>query len=501
MTSRIRRLLFRLLNVIRPGRSEPDLEREIAAHLALMQDDFVRRGMTPDQARVAARRAFGGVEQAKELHRDARSFPWLDDARRDLRHAGRLLRRDPLFTTTAAVSLAIGIGANTTIFSIVNALLFQPPTGVVEPDRLVDIGSSRSRVGFGPSSYPNYLDVRERAATIGDVYAYSRFPQAMSFGGAGTDAGATSVFSSGVTVNYFTALGATAAAGRLFAAGDSEQPEASPIAVLSHALWTRRFNNDPTVVGRTVPINGHPFTIVGVTAAGFHGTGVRAVDVWVPIKMVPALTSQRTAILTDRTAAWLLVGGRLQPGVSVSRAAAEIDAIGRALEREYPDQNRGTGLRVFASSAVPGNGGPIVAFVALLMVIVSLVLAIACANVAGVLLARATARRQEIAVRLAIGAGRGRLVRQLLTETVLLFALGGATGLLLAAGMISVVTSLLPALPFPVDLSLTLDGRVIAYTAGLSLATALMSGLAPALHASKIDLLSGLRNDAGLLGR
>ena len=127
MTSRIRRLLCQLLNVIRPGRSEPELEREIAAHLALMQDDFVRRGLTPDQARVAARRAFGGVEQAKELHRDARSFPWLDDARRDLRHAGRLLRRDPLFTTTAAVSLAIGIGANTTIFSIVNALLFQPP--------------------------------------------------------------------------------------------------------------------------------------------------------------------------------------------------------------------------------------------------------------------------------------------------------------------------------------------------------------------------------------
>src|SRR5437588_575271 len=239
MTSRIRRLLFRLLNVIRPARSDAELEREIAAHLALMP---------------------------------------------------------------------------------------------AEPARLVDIGSSRARVGFGPSSYPNYLDVRARITTIDGVYAYSRFPHAMSLGEAGTDVGPASVFSSGVTANYFTVLGAAAAAGRLFGAGDSEKPGASPITVLSHAFWTRRFNNDPTVVGRTVPINGHPFTIVGVAAPGFHGTGVRAVDVWVPIGLVPALTSQRTTILTDRAAGSLLIGGRLKPGVSVSRAAAEMDAIGRALE-------------------------------------------------------------------------------------------------------------------------------------------------------------------------
>ena len=501
MTSRLRRLLLRLVNVVRPERSEPELAREIAAHLALVEDAFVARGMTRDEARIAARRAFGGVEQTKELHRDARSFRWLDDMQRDLRHAARLLRRNPLFAMTAVLSLAIGIGANTTIFTVANALLFQAPVGVVEAQHLVDIGSSRNRVGFGAISYPNYVDVRERATTLEGVYAYSRFPQAMSAGGVGSDVGASGVFGSVVTPNYFSVLGASAAAGRLFGAGDSEQPGASPIVVLGHGFWARRFNNDPAVVGRTMTLNGHPFTVVGVASEGFHGTGVRALDVWVPMNMAATVSSQGAATLTDRAADRFLIGARLKRGVSVSQAAAELDAIGLTLEREYPQQNRTKGLRLLASSPVPGNGGPVVAFVALLMVIVSFVLIIACANVAGVLLARATARRQEIALRLAIGAGRARLVRQLLTETAMLFVLGGAAGLLLARAMTSLLVSRLPTLPFPVDLSLTLDGRVIAFTAGLSLVAALVSGLAPALQASKADVLSGLRNDAGLVGR
>src|SRR5207244_2393358 len=284
-------------------------------------------------------------------------FVWLDDARRDLRHAARLLRRNPLFTMTAALSLAIGIGANTTIFTVANALLFQAAAGVVEPHRLVDIGSSRIRGGFGPSSYPNFLDIRQRTTAVDGVYAYSRFPQAMSFSAPGADVRTDSVFGSLVTV-------------------------------------------------------------IGVASEGFHGTGVRALDVWVPVSMAAAVTSHGTTTLTDRAAGWLLIGGRLKPGVSASQAAAEMDAIGRTLAREYPEQNRDVGFRLLASSPVPGNGGPIVAFLALLMVIVSCVLVIACANVAGVLLARAAARRQEMALRLAIGAGRARLVRQLLTETV-----------------------------------------------------------------------------------
>jgi predicted permease len=430
-----------------------------------------------------------------------RSFLWVTDARRDMVHAGRLLRRNPGVTITAALSLAIGIGANTTVFTVTNSLLFQSAPGVAEPSRLVDIGSSRSGSGFGPSSYPDYLEIRQRATTLDGVYAYSRFPQPMSVASAGMGVGAESIFGNIVTVNYFTGLGAVPAVGRLFGGGDSDQPGASPVVVLSHRFWTRRFNGDPGVVGRTLTLNGHPFTVTGVASEGFHGTGIRALDVWVPMGMVAAVTTPGVATLTDRGARWLMIGGRAKPGVSISRVAAEMEVIGKTLEREYEEQNRQKGLRALESSPIPGNRGPIVAFLALIIAIVIIVLIIACANLAGVLLARATARRQEIALRLAIGAGRGRLVRQLLTETVLLFVLGGMAGLILARVMTSLLVSRLPTLPFPVSLKLTLDGRVIAFTAALSLIAALVSGLAPAAEASKADVLSGLRNDPPRVGR
>ncbi len=497
----VRRFLCRLVNAFRPGGRESDLAREMSSHLALLEDEFRRRGMSEAEARLAARRAFGGIEQAKDLHRDARSFRWIDDAARDLRHAARLLRRNPLFALTAVLSLAIGIGANTTAFSLANALLFQPPPGVVQPDHLVDIGATRARGGFGPSSYPNYVDVRERSRALDAVYAYSRFPQAMSLGGFNTGMEAESVFGSLVTLNYFTALGAVPAAGRLFGSTDSEQPGASPVVVLSHRFWSRRFNGDPSVVGRALTLNAHAFTVVGVAPEGFHGTGVRAIDLWVPISMASVLTAERAHALADRAVHWLFIGARLKPGQSVSQADAEMDVIGRALEREYPEQNREAGLRVMAMSRVPGNSGPIAALLALVTVIASFVLIVACANVAGALLARGAARRQEMALRVAIGAGRARLVRQMLAESVLLFVCGGAAALILGRILMSAIASLLPAMPFPVDLSLALDGRVIAYTVGLSLLASLLSGLAPALQASKANVLPGLRSDAGLVGR
>jgi len=219
------------------------------------------------------------------------------------------------------------------------------------------------------------------------------------------------------------------------------------------------------------------------------------------MNMTAAVTSPGTMALTDRSAGSVLIGGRLKPGVSLPQAAAELEVIGRTLEREHPEQNKGVGLRLMALSPVPGNSGPMVAFVALLTAIVSCVLIVTCANVAGMLLARAAARRQEMALRLAIGAGRGRLVRQLLTETLLLFALGGTAGLLLARVLTSLLASRLPALPFPVDLSLSLDAQVVGFAATLSLVAALASGLAPALDASGASVLPGLRNDAGRLGR
>jgi predicted permease len=480
-------------NVVHRDRVERDLDQEVRAMFALLVDENLRAGASAEDARRAAALELGGVATIKERVRDVRTGAFLDVLAQDARYAARVLRRNPIFALTAALSLAVGIGANTTIFTIVNALLLRAPTGVIAPDRLVDIGGTRNQVGFGNLSYPNYLDLRQRATMLDGVYACSLFPQPMSLGAADGTLGVERIFATHVTVNYFNVLGAVPAAGRLFNAKDDDQPGASPIAVLSFGAWNRRFNKDPAVVGRTLTLNGHPFTVVGVASEGFQGTGVRAGDVWLPVNMIAS--SQGASVLSNRAAAWLLVGGRLTEGAAMRRAAAEMVSIGLALEREYPEQNRGSGLRLTASSPVPGIRVPVTLFLALLTAIVSLVLIIACANLAGVLLARAAARRREMAVRLAMGAGRSRVVRQLLTETLMLFVLGGAAGLVVARGLTSALTSWLPALPFPVEVSLPLDGRAIVFTTGVVLVAAVLSGLAPALHASKDDVISALKDD------
>jgi predicted permease len=502
---RIRRFALRLWNALRRERAEPDLSREIESHLELLADDFRRRGLTPEDARVAARRAFGGIEQAKELQRDARAFRWIDDAARDVRYATQLLRRSPVFALTATLSLAIGIGATTTIFTVANGLLLRAPAGVPDPDRLVDIfhiekgsGGLAGRMAGPMVPYSLYLDTRERTATLESVYAYciELLPTSLRVSG-----GAERVFASLVSPNYFSALGVSARAGRVFSALESEQEASSAVVVLSHRFWTRRFQQDPSVVGQTLRLNGQPFTVVGVASESFQGTNVLAADVWVPAPMTETLRP-------GSSLSWMqvMMGGRLKPGVPVSQAAAELDLIGAIVYKNQPRAlgafGRGAtetapGLSVAAASPLPGPFRLLVAtFLALLMGLVSLVLVIACANLAGVQLARASFRRREIAVRLALGAGRGRLIRQLLTETVLLFGLGGCAGLMLARSMTRLLVALLPAFPIPVALSLPLDVHVAAFAIGLTALAALLSGITPALQASNADVVTALKDDA-----
>jgi len=396
----------------------------------------------------------------------------------DIVYGARQLRRRPLVTITAVLTLAIGIGANTTILTIGNGLLFRKPSGVANPERLIDIGFTRNGEGFSSGSYPNYADIRRRSTTLEGVYAHPRFPSAMRLEVPGGSA--ESIFAFRVTDNYFTVLGAVPAAGRLLVPGDAE----GSVVVLSHGFWNRRFGGDPGIVGRTLQLDGRPLTVVGIAAERFHGTGIRSADVWVPLPQ----SSQRGGAV-------LLVGGRLKPGVSLAQAMAELNVLGRNLANEYPVENREMGLTAARLSPMPGETVPVTVFLALLIGIAMIVLAIACANIAGVLLARAAGRRREIAVRVAVGAGRSRILRQLFTETALLFAMGSLVGIIFGRGMASFLVSELPHLPFPVDIAPALDLRIIAVSLTISLLAALLSGLTPALQASKSDVVSGLKGD------
>jgi hypothetical protein len=320
-------------------------------------------------------------------------------------------------------------------------------------------------------SYPNYLDIRARNTVFTDIYAYKLGAEPMSLGGAD---GAERIFGDMVSTNYFDVLGARPQIGRLFASTDGNQPGATPFAVLSHQFWKRRFNGDPAVVGRTLQVNGHPLTVIGVAPDGFHGTTVLTTDVWVPITMVGELSPRRSgSILTSRESVWIVMGARLKPGVSIGQAQGELTSIARALEQEYPDANHGKGLRVAASAPIPGNGAPVAAFMAVLMGIVTLVLAIACAHVAGCCWRASARRRSRSAWRSAPARpahSPGRRCRCWLLSAELGLAPRAVDD---GAGLA------LPALPLPIDVSLPLDARTVGFTLALSLGAAVLSGLAP----------------------
>ena len=415
-----------------------------------------------------------------------------ETAWQDVRYGFRLLQRSPLFTLTAALSLAIGIGANATIFSIASALLVRPLPGLAEPARLVDVGRTQNGKGFDTLGYPNYRDVRDRATTLTDVFAYRIQGQPISLAD-GQEA--ERIYGTPVSGNYFRALGTVAARGRLLNV-DDDRPDGPAIAVISYELWQRRYGGAADTVGRIVTFNGKPVTIVGITPARFQGTTLMRSDAWLTLG-VSSIASPRFGpeMFTDRRASWLVSGARLKPGVTLAQADAELSAIGKALEREYPDANRGKSYRALKSAVIPGQIDVVAGFLAVLLTIVALVLLAACVNLAGMLLARASSRRREIAVRLAIGASRVRLVRQLVTETLVLFAAGCGLGLLLTQGLTGLLLLALPSLPVPLGIDFHVDWRVMAFAAAISLAAAVLCGLAPALQASKPDLVPALKVD------
>ena len=502
------RLFHAVRNLLRRTRVERDLDDELRASFDLLVDEKVRGGMDSASARRAAAIELH-VESVKEQVREVRAGSFIETLGQDARYAVRLLRRNPLFALTAALSLAIGIGGATTVFTVANGLLLDEPGGISDADRLVEIvRSEQGESGFDPISYPDYLAVRQRTVTLQDVYGFAPNLETLALRG---DEGSERVLATYVTMNFFDVLGVRPAAGRLFGAADPEQVGASPLVVLSHAFWLRRFNGDPSVAGRALSFNGQPMTVVGVAAPAFRGMSILAPDVWLPAVMIPALEPGNLLDFspTNRKIAWgLMAGGRLRPGVSVRQASSELETLGHSLERDnaatyealkslgYPQQGPMSWGAAGVSLVPSGLRLVAAGFLALLMALVGVVLIIACTNLAGVLLAHATVRGREIAVRLALGAARARLIRQLLTETVVLFVLGGSAGLLLARGLTTMLVRLLPEFPVPVNLSVPLDGSVVAFSMGVSLVAALVSGLAPALHASRADVVSALKDDS-----
>ena len=499
MLARMKQLWSRLSGLVKRDGAEDEMNRELAAHVALFEDEARRRGMTAEEARRAARVALGGIEQTKELHREARSYVWISDAWRDAGYAMRVMRRNPSVTITAVLSLALAIGANTAGFTVANALLFRAPAGVSEPDRLVDIGIGRPDGGFNPTSNAVYEHLCQTATTLDGIYGRPMFPSGLSFT-TGSEGPVERVHGQFVTSNYFEVLGVRAATGSVFTAADAERPDAALVAVIGTPLWRSRFASDPAIAGKVMRLNGQPFTITGVAPEGFQGAGIVSADLWLPMGAQQALRAMSESPVGSQEPAldggWMVMGARLKAGVSVARAATEVDAIGQALDRRYSKQPGSRTLRLVSASAVPGNQKVVAAFMAAIMVMMLLILLVACTNVSGVLLARAAARRREMAVRLSIGAGRARLIRQLLTETILLFAIGGTAGVVLARLMNTLFARSLPSLPFPVNVSLPVDYRVLAFTSGLSLLAALVFGLAPALQASKFDSANALKDDA-----
>jgi putative ABC transport system permease protein len=421
----------------------------------------------------------------------------------DLRYGARMLLKKPGFTLIAVLTLALGIGANTMIFSALDALLLRPLPGIADQERIVQIGMTTNGQGFNSVSYADYRDYCDQNSTFAGIAAESEQQFHL-----GTDKTAERIKGALVTGNYFDVLGVKPAQGRLLQPSESEVEGANPVAVISQRLWRSQFSEEP-VTGKTISLNSYPYTIIGV-AAEFKGTSPldEKTDVWIPVTMWrrgnPWMARIGVDWLNNRGSDFVGLFGRLKPGVTLEQAQADLSTIAGRLAQSYPDTNAKRGARVFPGLGLsPADLKELRQFFGVQFGIVGIVLLIASANIAGLMLARTAARQKEIGVRLALGAGRWRIVRQLLTESTLLALLGGVLALIVAAWLGDGLRAMLPDenSDMQAELKFALDWRVLGFTLGLSVITGLMFGLAPALQSSKLNLLPLLKDSGGSSSR
>jgi len=416
----------------------------------------------------------------------------MDRFRQDFLVALRRLRSSPGFTLAAIVTLALGIGANTTVFSAVNALVFRS-LAVDRPDELVSVNTRMGKSGIPVQSYPNYIDFRDRNTVLSGLAIYR--PQPVNFSlGAGNN---VRMWGYEVSGNYFDVLGVRAARGRMLTPDDDRVRGGHPVAVISWACWQQRFAGDPQIAGKTVKLNGMNYNILGVAPREFIGTEmIYTPEIFVPMAMVGQIEGGASWV-DQRSDFNLFAIGRLKPGVGVPQAQAALDSIAVDLGREYPKSNEGMHIEL-SPPGLFGNmlRGTIHGFAAVLMGVAGLVLLIACVNLASLLLARAADRRRDTAIRLALGAGRGHLIRQLLTESLILSVLGGVAGIVLAVWLIDLFAAWKPPVDVPVIPAIAIDWHVLLFAGAVSLITGVLFGLAPAFESARESLAPALKNEA-----
>jgi putative ABC transport system permease protein len=481
----VRRLVSQTRAWLSPRQVDQDFDQELEAHLDLLTEESVRRGMSPEEAKRAARIRLGGHTQLKETNRELRGFPAIETFLQDTRYAFRMLRKNPGFTAVAVLTLALGIGANTAIFSVVYAVLLKP-LPYTNPDQLFTAFQANKQQGIAETgcSYPNFEEWRAQNHVFSELAGIVAHQLTL------TGRGEPSVVNTSVvTPELFALLDVKPLAGRIFFPPDGKQG-APPVVLVSEDLWRGRFGADPKIIGTSIDLDKRPFTVIGIIPAAFRTPFFTTKqEVWIPLVQDPLFST----FMPQRGVHLLPAVGRLKAGVSVAQAQAEMDAISGRLAGEFPAENHGWTIRLVPlQKEIVGE-----ARTALLVLLgaVGLVLLIACANIANLLLTRATSRSKEIAVRTALGAGRTRIIRQLLSETAVLGLLGGAVGIGLAYWGVKALSSLLPS-SLPQMNPIRVDYFVLGFALLLSAIAGLAFGLVPAMFAANADIQNTLREGA-----